>query len=72
MIIELTVPTEAVEEVLTSRHQLEDPAKLTHIEHDELSDVWVLMFEVNELDVPKIDRGWDADDFAAGLIEESI
>ena len=72
MIIELAVPCSAVEEMLSSKHQLAEPVRLTHVEHDEFSDVCALVFEVDEEDVPLIDRGWDADDFAAGLIEESI
>ena len=72
MIIELAVPVSTVEEMLSARHQLEEPVRLTHVEHDELSDICAFVFEVDEEDVPKIDRGWDDDDFAAGLIEESI
>lgn len=72
MIIELAVPCSAIEEMLSVRHSLSEPVMLTHIERDELSDVCALVFEVDEGDVPRIDRGWDGDDFAAGLIEESI
>jgi hypothetical protein len=72
VIIELAVNCSAVEEMLSAKHNLEEPVRLTHVEHDEMGDLCAFVFEVDEEDVPKIDRGWDTDDFAAGLIEESI
>jgi len=72
VIIELAVNCSSVEEMLSARHSLEEPVKLTHVEHDEMGDLCAFVFEVDEDDVPKIDRDWDSDDFAAGLVEEAI
>lgn len=72
MIIEVEVPASSVEELLSAQHNLSEPVRLAGIEHDELSDVCAFVFEVDEDDVPKIDRNWDNDEFAAGLLEEAI
>lgn len=72
MIIELMVTATAIEDLLSVHHRLDEPVRLTSVEHDELSDLCAFVFEVDEADVPKLDRGWDTDDFASGLVEEAI
>ena len=72
MKIELAVPCSAIEDMLCAQYRLEESAKLTRMEHDELSDVVAFSFEIDDEDSDKIDREWDDDLLAFELIEEAI
>ena len=58
--------------MLCAKYRLEDTAKLTSLEFDELSDVVALSFDIAEDDLEKIDHNWDDDQLAYALIEEAI
>ena len=51
---------------------LDEPVKLTNMEYDEMGELCAFTFEVDEDDLPKIDRNWDDDSFADGLIQDII
>jgi hypothetical protein len=70
--IELTVNCEEIEEMLRSQYNLDEPVKLTRMEHDELSDVCAFTFEVDADDSKQICRNWDSSAFTTGLLEEAI
>ena len=70
--IELVVPVERIEDMLNAQYYLEEPARLTKMEHDEMGELCAFTFEVDEEDLVKIDRGWDNDSFAEGLMSEAI
>ena len=72
MKIELVVPVERIEDILYAQCYLEEPAKLTKMEHDEMGELCAFTFEVDEEDLPKIDRGWDDESFASELMSEAI
>ena len=72
MKIELAVPCSAIEDMLCSQYRLEESAKLTRMEHDELSDVVAFSFEIDEEDYTKINRDWDDSVLARDLIQEAI
>ncbi len=58
--------------MLCAKYRLEETAKLTGLEFDELSDVIALSFDVADYDLEKIDHDWDDDELAFELIEEAI
>ena len=70
--IELIVPVERIEDMLNAQYRLEEPARLTEMEHDEMGELCAFTFEVDEDELAKIDRGWDKDSFAEGLMSEAI
>ncbi len=72
MKIELMIPCSTIEEMLHAQYHLEEPVKLTQMEHDDLSDVVAFSFEVDAEDREKITRDWDDDAFAVDLMEEAI
>ena len=69
---ELVIPCRALEDMLCAKYKLEETAKLTRLELDELSDVVAFSFDVADFDVEKIDHEWDDDQLAYDLIEEAI
>ena len=70
--IELIVPVEKIEDMLNAQYHLEEPVRLTEMEHDEMSELCAFTFEVDEEDLPRIDRNWDDDLFAEGLMSEAV
>ena len=70
--IDLVVPCDAIEDVLCAQYMLDEPVKLTNMEYDEMGELCAFTFEVDEDDLPKIDRNWDDDSFADGLIQDII
>jgi len=70
--IELVVPVERIEDMLNAQYYLEEPARLTKMEHDEMGELCAFTFEVDEEDLPRIDRNWDDGSFAEGLMSEAI
>lgn len=72
MIIEVGIPISSVEEIMSIKHSLAEPIGFVGVEYDDLSDTCVLVFEADEEDISRIDRGWDGDDFAFSLLEEAI
>jgi len=69
---DLVIPCSALEDMLCAKYRLEETAKLTSLEFDELSDVVALSFDVADYDLNKIDHEWDDDQLAYALIEEAI
>ena len=70
--IELVVPVERIEDMLNAQYYLEEPVRLTKVEHDEMSELCAFTFSVDEDDLPKIDRNWDDESFAEGLMSEAV
>jgi hypothetical protein len=70
--IDLVVPCDAIEDVLCSQYRLDEPVKLTNMEYDEMGELCAFTFEVDEDDLPKIDRNWDDDSFASDLMQDAI
>ena len=70
--IELIVPVERIEDMLNAQYRLEEPARLTEMEHDEMGELCAFTFEVDEEDLPRIDRNWDDESFAEGLMDEAV
>ena len=70
--IDLVVPCDTIEGVLCSQYRLDEPVKLTNMEYDEMGELCAFTFEVDEDDLPKIDRNWDDDSFADEMIQDAI
>jgi hypothetical protein len=70
--IDLVVPCDAIEGILCSQYMLDEPVKLTNMEYDEMGELCAFTFEVDEDDLPKIDRNWDDDSFASDLMQDAI
>jgi hypothetical protein len=70
--IDLIVPCETIEEMLYVQYRLDEPAKLTNMEYDEMGDLCAFTFAVDEEDSTKVSRDWSDDSFAEGLISEAI
>ena len=70
--IDLAVPCDAIESSLCAQFMLNEPVKLMNMEHDEMGELCAFTFEVDEDDLPKIDRNWDDDSFADDMIQDII
>ena len=72
MKIELGLHCDQIEDLLQTQHNLDEPVKLTGMEHDSLSDLCILEFEVPSSEVDKINRDWDAWDFAEKMVADTL
>jgi hypothetical protein len=70
--IDLVVACDAIEGVLCSQYMLDEPVKLTNMEYDEMGELCAFTFEVDEEDLPKIDRGWDDESFASDMMSDAV
>lgn len=70
--IELSVSCSSIEEMLHSQYHLDEPVKLTKMEHDEMGDLCVFTLEMDEDTARKINRGWDESQFSGNLVDEAI
>lgn len=72
MQIELTVPCNVLEEMLHAQYHLDEPVKLTKMEHDELGDLCAFTFEMEAATAAQVDRQWDETSFAGDILKEAI
>jgi len=70
--IELCVPCNVIEEMLHARYHLDEPVKLTKMDHDELGDLCAFTFEMEEDTATQINREWDDTSFAGDIVDEAI
>jgi len=70
--IELGLHCDQIEDLLQAQHNLDEPVKLIDVEYDSMSDLCILEFEVDSGEVDKINRNWEAWDFAEGLVADAL
>jgi hypothetical protein len=70
--IDLVVACDVIEGILCSQYMLDEPVKLTNMEYDEMGELCAFTFEVDEEDLPRIDRGWDDESFASDMMQDAV